>query len=438
MPSMDIAPKAKRTNKVQFDKKETEKLKKALEGSNKPSNFGQNGGSKKFFQKKFWKEWTKGEKAVFLVVLIAAASVVGFLLYRFYYMKPKPSKPEVQIEEKGSEGPMMKSPLTGIDVPTANAKQTPMMVIIENLSTVRPQSGMSKADIIYEFLAEGGITRFGVVFGTNDVTEPDLIGPVRSLRSYFIPISLELLAPVYHVGGAPNALERAREWGMRDVNQFFDAKYFWRDSAVNGQGSPHNVWTRMPETKLAIHNHWPTDDAVNIDAWKFKNEALIAERGNISNIIVPFSSGNYNVRWQYDSKKNRFDRFNFEEAHTDRNNKEQLTARNIVVQYCGVGGLTGDDKGRLEIQNDQGEGDALVFYDGKVIESTWKKSDKNTRTKFYKRGTTEEVEFIPGNFWIEVVPTDKEVTWEDGNGKTEEGASGEASETGETTGYDEL
>jgi len=453
-PSMDIRPqKAKRSQKPksQLDINKEKKFTEAIGEKADPTvvakkvNTGlkpMKNSDKEPSKKKFWRDWNKKQRAVFIIVLILVIAIGGFLTYWYgFAQQGKVEEPAPPVAEE-PQGPMTKSPLTGLEVPPATAEQTPMAVVIENLSTVRPQSGLSKADVVYEFLAEGGITRFLVVFASNDVLDPDLIGPVRSLREYFVPIGLELLAPVYHVGGAPNALERAREWGMRDVNQFFDSKYFWRDSAINGQGAPHNMWTRMPEVKYAIRDHgWPQDDGKNIRAWKFTDEASLGERGDVNTISVPFSSGRYNVTWTYDKEKNRYARFQGDgtsDPHLDRNNDEQLTARNIVVQYCDSYPLPGDDKSRIVVENEEGEGDALIFNNGEVQEATWKKENRDARTIFYKRGTDEEIEFIPGQFWVEVVPTDKEVTWEESTGEEIDLTSGEQAETEEIESGEEL
>lgn len=412
---MDISPKkikSKESKPLGLAKEKSDKFTEALGANKKEDKI--NDQKKMTSKKKFWRDWSKKQKGIFLTVVIVVAALAAFLIYWFGFAQTEDVKDEVTKEEAViDDGPRDVSPLTGLKVPEASAEQTPMAVVIENLSTVRPQSGLSEADVVYEFLAEGGITRFLVVFASNDVVEPDLVGPVRSLRSYFVPVGLELLAPVYHVGGAPNALERASSWGMRDVNQFFDSQYFWRDSSVNGQGAPHNMWSRMPELKYAVRDHgWPMDDGLRLRAWKFTDEAEAGARGDISKINIPFSSGSYNVNWEYDKDKNQYLRFQADEPHMDSNNDNQLLARNIVVQYCDTSVLAGDDKGRLEIKNDEGEGDALVFFNGEVVEATWKKDNRDSRTIFYERGTDTEIEFVPGQFWVEVVPTDKEVTWE--------------------------
>ncbi|MFC1721428.1 DUF3048 domain-containing protein [Patescibacteria group bacterium] len=443
-PSMDIAPQRKSSSekpKAALGAAKEKKFSEAL-GENKAvstsvaetdSVESQDNQPAMTTKKKFWKDWSKKQRLIFVVVLAIVVAAGLFLTYWYGFAQRGQIEEPEDVVVEDPQGPLDRSPLTGLEVPPATAVQTPMAIVIENLTTVRPQSGLSRADVVYEFTAEGGITRFLVIFASNEILEPELIGPVRSLRSYFVPIGLELLAPVYHVGGAPNALERAREWGMRDVNQFFDSKYFWRDTSVNGQGAPHNMWTRMPEVKYAVRDHsWPQDDGQNIRAWEFKDEASMAERGEINEVHVPFSSGRYNVTWVYDQTKNRFDRYQgdgTDEPFTDRNNEEQITARNVVVQFCETSRIAGDDKGRLDIKNSEGEGDALAFFDGQVVEASWKKENRDARTIFYKRGTDEEIEFIPGQFWVEVISQDKEVTWteegEDAEGETIEAVEGE-------------
>jgi hypothetical protein len=426
-PSMDIQPQRKsevEIPKSNLDAEKATKFSQALGETpvssatgTKPDSPEKNMSATKV-RKRFWKDWSKKQRIVFSIVLAVIIAAGSFLVYWYgFAQRGEVEEPEVVVVEEPT-GPLNRSPLTGLQVPPASAAQTPMAIVIENLSTVRPQSGLSKADVIYEFLAEGGITRFLVVFASTDVIEPDLIGPVRSLREYFVPVGLELLAAVYHVGGSPGGLDRARDWGLRSVNQFFDSKYYWRDSAINGQGAPHNMWTRMPETKFAIRDHsWAQDDGQNIRAWEFSEAAMADKVGEVNYIKVPFSSGSYNVFWEYDKEAKVYKRYQGDDMstpHLDRNNDEQLQVSNIVVQYCPSYPMPGDDKSRIVVENIEGEGDALVFFDGGIIEATWKKEDRNARTIFYKRGTSEEIEFVPGQFWVEVVPTGKEVTWQEG------------------------
>lgn len=365
-------------------------------------------------KKRFWKDWSKKQKIIFVVVLsVIAVLIAGFLVFWFVFdgksmfLKDK-GKEEVAVVEE-IKSPENMSPLTGEYFDPVPAKRTPMAIVVENLSTVRPQPGLGSADVVYEFLAEGGITRFLTIFASRDVLDPYKIGPVRSLRSYFIPPSYNIGAPVYHVGGAPNALEIASAWSIRDVNQFFGPQYFWRDHSLS---APHNVFTRTDLTQYAVRDHgWPLDDGRNIKEWKFVDEAAKENRGDTSTIYCPFSAGNYNVKWEYDKENNKYLRFHVDTPHLDGNNDEQIAVKNVVVEYVTSGRIEGDDKGRLEIKNVEGEGKALVFNNGKVIEGIWKKASKDERERIYD-SSGKEVEFARGQFWIEMMPVEKKVTWE--------------------------
>ena len=114
----------------------------------------------------------------------------------------------------------------------------PFMVIIENSENARPQSGLASADILYETLAEGGITRF---FALYQQEYPKIIGPVRSIRPYFIDIAKEYNVPFIHCGGSEEALnEISSDSSLMSLNEIQQGSYFWRD---NLRVAPHNLYT---------------------------------------------------------------------------------------------------------------------------------------------------------------------------------------------------
>jgi hypothetical protein len=113
------------------------------------------------------------------------------------------------------------------------SKRRPLAVMIENHEESRPQSGLSSADVVYEAVAEGGITRFMAVFlcPFNDIQ----VGPVRSARTYFLDWVSEYNSLYAHVGGAntpgpANALGQIIDYKILDLNQFgIGFPTFWRD-----------------------------------------------------------------------------------------------------------------------------------------------------------------------------------------------------------------
>ena len=115
-----------------------------------------------------------------------------------------------------------------------------------------------------------------------------------------------------------------------------------------------------------------------------------------------------NVTWEYDREANLYRRVNGGNSHKDLNNDEQLAVKNVVVQFARERGPIDELKHLL--YDTTGTGKAFIFQDGKVVKGTWKKGDREDRTKFSDSGG-KEVEFNKGEIWIEVVPAGKEVVY---------------------------
>jgi hypothetical protein len=308
-------------------------------------------------------------------------------------------------------------------------ERRPLGVMIENHSEARPQSGLSRADIIYEAVAEGGITRFMAVYYCGASAEDITVGPVRSARTYYLDwISEYGEFPLYaHVGGAnvagpANALGQIADYGWlaegNDMNQFsIGFPTFWRDyeRLDHPVATEHTMYSTTDKLWEVAQNRGITEKDQNgnswdedFTSWKFKDDD--SDRGDVDKIEVSFWSGygEYNVTWEYDQEANVYKRSNGGSSHKDLNNDEQLTAKNVVVQFARETGPIDDLKHLLYDTTVTGE--ALVFLDGKVVEGTWKKGDREDRTKFLD-SKGKEIEFNKGEIWIEVVPAGKEVVY---------------------------
>src|SRR3990172_6835138 len=176
-------------------------------------------------------------------------------------------------------------------------KRRPLGVMVENHLDSRPSLGLSRADVIYEAVAEGGITRFLAIFLCQDAGD---IAPVRSARTYFLDWVLEYDASYAHVGGAntpgpADALGQIRVYGIRDMDQFgLGFPTYWRGT---DKLAPHNVHSTTKKLWEAAEKrgYGPEDDKGNLweksfTQWKFKDDAALDARGNPSQIEVPFWS----------------------------------------------------------------------------------------------------------------------------------------------------
>lgn len=292
-----------------------------------------------------------------------------------------------------------------------NSKQAnywPYAVMIENLLSVRPQSGLSQASVVYETLAEGGATRFMAVLDPSEIINE--IGPVRSARPYYLEWSSEYDALYVHCGGSPRALQIIWENpDIKNLNQISrDSKYFWRDKT---KSAPHNLFTSSEKINFALRDKSLADKQVDFQSWKFKDEADLGNRGdNGKSVIFNFSYGlTYKVRFEYNRDKNVYLRFNADQPHLDKNTNKQIEVKNVIVQLVEEPVFEGE-KGRLDIYVG-GEGKAWIFRDGQVIEGIWKKASRKDRTLFYDQ-TGQEVEFNRGNTWVHVIPKTQEVKYE--------------------------
>jgi hypothetical protein len=318
----------------------------------------------------------------------------------------------------------------------------PMGVMIENHLDSRPQSGLSRADIVYEAVAEGGITRFLGLFYCGAAKEDVAIGPIRSARVYFIDwISEYGESPLYvHFGGAnnictnredpdclPNGTKRKGKVDPRvmAIEKLIDMG--WRHSKGNAldgganAGAPAIVRNqyRLSETPAAWeHSAVGSTDLLfdlgvargfagnwnkGFDSWQFISDEP-AINSDIKKISFEFWSNRpeYNVEWQYDERSNTYMRVNGGVKHVDWEfDKPQLTAKNVVVMF--IKEEDSVDEEHHVYYETVGGGEAIIFQNGKAIEGTWEKPSQFERTKFFDAGG-KEIGFVRGTIWIEGVP----------------------------------
>jgi len=282
-----------------------------------------------------------------------------------------------------------------------NKTHHPVAVMFDNHVDARPQSGIQSASIVYETLVEGSITRFMGIF---DYGKQDKIGPIRSARPYFTQWVDPLDAAYMHAGGSPEALQKINEYSIKNVYQ---GQYYWRDP---GRPRPHNLYT---SSDLMIRdiadNNWQA--STTIRRWKFSDTPEKGTHSDGDKIHLHFSGNSIGslVDWEYVPDTMMYKRFQAGVAHEDAQTGAQITAKTIVVQIIPPIVAIGDH-GRLTL-NVLGSGVAHIVFEGKHIEGTWKKDVVSSRTVFYD-DNGQEVVFPRGNIFVEVIPSDREVTFE--------------------------
>lgn len=314
-------------------------------------------------------------------------------------------------------------------------KRRPLAVMIENSDEARPQSGLSRADIVYEALAEGWITRFMGVFYCNTPMENILFAPVRSARTYFVDWVSEYDALYNHVGGAntysdnsektnskADALGQIERYGIKDMDLLasgfgYPNCYRNPDRLDHPVATEHTVVCQSENIyQIAAKRGWNNTDEKgvswdkNFTPWSIKDDPQESERGTVNSVKMVFSEGydKYDVVWDYDRTINSYKRKNGGIPHLDLEANEQLFAKNVVVLLTKLIGPV-DENGHF-LYTTIGSGKAIIFQDGKAIVGSWSKKTRVGRTEFFD-SVGKEIKFTRGQIFIEVLPSEQQVIY---------------------------
>jgi len=336
--------------------------------------------------------------AVFLV--ICAGAITAYVLF-----SKKPvvvEKPKVATKVVPVVIPIKYySPLTGVLVADeAVTKQAVTGVMIENSPEARPQSGIKDSGVVFEAIAEGGITRFLVLYQGQ---KPQLIGPVRSVRPYYIAWAAAFDASIAHVGGSDDALAEIRNGNYRDIDQFFNSGSYWRSS---DRYAPHNVYTSFEKIDaLNAAKGYTTSSFTGFTRIDGKTSTTL----DATNINVTISSALFNSSYAYDATTNTYARSQAGEAHLDRELGQISPSVVIAMRVDELN--TGDYKNHENITT-VGSGNATIFQNGTATNVTWTKNSKTEQIKFTD-AVGADVPLIRGQTWLVAVPNNGgDVTWQ--------------------------
>lgn len=303
--------------------------------------------------------------------------------------------PPAPIEEVIPEEtiPAFVSPLTGYPLDEPSSVR-PITVMINNAPAARPQSGLTEADLLYEVLLEGGITRYVAVFQNGD--EEATIGPIRSIRPYLIELGESLHGVLVHSGGSPEAYSIMKKESKEHLDEITNAgAYFWRDKA---RKAPHNLYSKLEQMrKGALKKKFELSDTA-IPAFTFRAPDELIEGEKATDIDITFLLKSYKVSYHYNADTLLYERSINDKPHIDLNNEQILTATNIVI--LGADHKVLDDIGRLGVDVNSG-GEAMLFERGKVIEGQWVRHADDV-IRFVKGGV--EVPFYAGKTHFIIVP----------------------------------
>jgi hypothetical protein len=292
-------------------------------------------------------------------------------------------------------------PLTGLVAPSPAATERRVMSVkIENLPAARPQTGLNSADVVYESVVEGGITRFNLLFQS---TIPKVVGPVRSARLSDVWIVPQYHAVFFYSGSSSLVGSRLRRAKLNKLPQGTAPAPYFRTS----RPAPHNLYMSMSQAWAEVKKHHMKTKAIT-PKFKFGSASTFESATAVKSVYIPLSSFN-NVTWTYSKKRDVFLRQNNHVAHRDGATGKQVVADNVIVVWAKYTQAGMDKHGGMTWDIDLGgTGRATVFRNGSAYNCKWVAS-RTDPPQFVDRNG-QPVRLTPGNSWIEVVPLDVNIT----------------------------
>ena len=314
------------------------------------------------------------------------------------------------------------STLSGEQIADEKLKTSPVFCVqIPNgMDGPRPQVGLHEAPIIFEAIAEAGITRFAAIFQNS---KSATIGPIRSLRLYYLEWDTPFDCTVVHAGGAWDALQAVKN-GYRDLTE--SRTYMWRD--YSGYIAPNNLFT-SPQllTQFNQEHGFNNSNPTGFARIKPKQAAKIAKQNLqksqktekptplVTNIALKFGwNPDFNVNYTYNTETNSYARaYANGSAHLSYNCPNgamkpkqacgaptQLAPKVVIAML--VEQHTASDGYHQDITA-IGSGTAYIFQNGTAIKGTWSKASRNAQIKFQDTdGKT--IALTPGQTWISAIP----------------------------------
>jgi hypothetical protein len=341
---------------------------------------------------------SRGKKAIGVGVALAVAGSAALAVAG---NAPAPIQKAFEAVT-GVEQPPPTCPLTGAPTPDgAEApRRTLLAVKVENTDAAYPLSGLDRADMVYEEVVEGGITRFVALYHCRDAKR---VGPVRSART----TDPKILAPFQQrpvlafAGAAPKVV---KSLVAADIVQLTDSNTpdaFSRDDA---RVAPHNLFTSTSGLWRAATKE--NAEAATPQAVFEFDEELPDRAKRVETIDITFSTLS-STGWTWDG--GRWTRL-LDGSPMTLESGAQIRAENVVVQLVKVTQDTiVDASGAFSpLVEMTGTGKAWVFRDGRVIAGRWERDSEGDVTTFLTKGG-DEITLAPGVTWVELVPTDGSV-----------------------------
>lgn len=349
--------------------------------------------------KKSKKRRNKNDKILLLSMFIIFIAIIVLIIVVINLQNTENQDQIFPEEEKKEE--------IKLKILDLNSKERPIAVMIDNNIGSGLHAGLQDSYLNYEIIVEGGLTRIMALFKDKDVTE---IGPVRSARHYFLDYSLESDAIYTHFGWSPYAERDIKSLNVKNINGLSNETVFWREPSIK---APHNVFTSTNKIKKFSESREYSLTSTN---WKLLNYS--AKRVNLNELenqeitTANKISMNYSPSetrgYIYDNENEYYLRTMNGREHLDKNTRNQLNYKNIIIEK--VNNVNLDNDGRQDLET-TGSGTGFYITNGYATKINWTKPSRSAKTKYtYSDGT--EIKINDGNTFIQIVPSTSNIVIE--------------------------
>ncbi len=307
--------------------------------------------------------------------------------------------PAIPTEEPENHDGEIRSRLTGLWVPEEVGNKRPYAIMFNNIEYASPQSGTSEASILYEALAEGGITRLMGIF---EELNESRIGSVRSARHYFVSIADEYDAIYVHYGETTYATKKIKALGINNLSGLtgLGETVFYRDKSIK---APHNAFaSREGILKGTEIKGYDTEYDEDYEGhFRFYEEDTELDSGQTVNMVTLAFSNSASPYFEYNSEDKLYYRYQFEKEHIDKNTGKQLAFKNILVQFVREWDIDKNGYQTMDIEDSSGTG--YYITDGRKADITWTKNEASRKMRYYDEQGN-ELTVNPGKTYIAVFP----------------------------------
>jgi hypothetical protein len=371
-----------------------------------PEEPAKSGLTTKKIHKRLWarfKGLSRRRKIIIIVIaiIVLAAIVVGIVLSMHKPAKPVGTLKKTQLQVTVAKPTTVASDLTGLQVDPSINNRPVTGIMIENSDAARPQSGLTQAGVVFEAIAEGGVTRFLALFQD---TQPTYIGPVRSLRPYYLSWDMGFDAPIAHVGGSPDALSDLKSWGGKDLDEFYNAGAYQR---ISSRQAPHNVYTSISQLNaLETTKGWTKS---SYTSFLRKGDAP-SKDPTATSIDLTLSGYDYNAHYDYNASTNSYNRSEAGAAMTDQQSGAQISPKVVIAMVIPLSQGALDASGAYYSDyNYLGTGPVAIFQDGTSQTGTWTKSSNTSQIQF-KDANGNPIRLDAGQTWITAVGSSSDIS----------------------------